>query len=82
MPNIRVSKETLAMLRRVQGIFKAVSEDGREPTYDEIIQEMLRPIIDLWEGRMEVVEIPMMTWEEFLKRYKDLINRQRRTGSR
>ena len=82
MPNIRVSKETLAMLRRVQGIFKAVSEDGREPKYDEIIQELLRPIIDLWEGRMEVVEIPMMTWEEFLEQYKDLINRQRRTGSR
>jgi len=82
MPNIRVSEETLAMLRRVQGIFKAVSEDGSEPTYDEIIQELLRPIIDLWEGRMEVVEIPMMTWEEFLEQYKDLINQQRRTGSR
>ena len=65
MPNIRVSEETLAMLRRVQGIFRAVDKMGEAPTYDEIIRTLLQPIIDLWEGRLEVVELPVVSWEDF-----------------
>ena len=76
MPNIRVSKETLIMLRKVQGIFKAVSEDGRAPKYDEIIRTLLQPIIDLLEGRMELIEIPVLSWDEFVNMYREMLNQR------